>query len=321
LRRKRPHDGLIVTIASDDPLGAQRTFRLSARSLAQLRFGALLLALLALLTGALVATRALQLGSVRRHVGDLERTLVERDRELAMSRSQLDDASYATSRLLTELSSVGALVREVQSVAGLEPNDGPSVAALAPAPRAALGGPDGAGPTVSSVDAVLLDFDGLVAEAAADLSVLTDSLDAVRSSVESRQAEADAVPQLWPVSGWISSQFGWRRSPISGRTLMHKGIDLVAPYRTPIAVSAPGTVVTAGWSDSGYGYRVVVDHGYGFRTLYAHLSEVEVEVGAELALGDTVGRLGSTGFSTGPHLHYEVWHRGVAVDPTAFLPD
>jgi murein DD-endopeptidase MepM/ murein hydrolase activator NlpD len=322
LKRVRPTDGVIITITSDDPAEAIRTVRISSRALAALHLAALLVGLVAAMSTALLLIRGGRLGRLETMVTDLERTLADRERQLTVNRSQLDDAAFATSKLLADLGSVGALVREVQSyaelapsapLAGAEPTFADSLATVA------VGGPDSGNLLRSSVDAIRLDLDGLVSTVSADLTMLTESIGQLRDTVTDREAQAAARPSLWPVGGWISSEFGWRTSPISGRTQLHKGIDLVAPIRTPIAATAGGRVVTAGWSEQGYGNHVVIDHGYGFTTLYAHLSEVEVEVGQLLAFGDTVGRLGSTGHSTGAHLHYEVWEYGVAVDPTAFL--
>lgn len=123
-----------------------------------------------------------------------------------------------------------------------------------------------------------------------------------------------------PVSGAESTdRFGWRRSPFGWGTQFHNGLDLAADYGTPISATGAGVVTHAGWKSGGFGYTVMVDHGYGFTTLYAHLSDWDVTVGQEVKRGDLLGWVGSTGSSTGPHLHYEVHEDGVPVDPSDYL--
>ncbi len=116
----------------------------------------------------------------------------------------------------------------------------------------------------------------------------------------------------WPVSAPITSPFGWRW----GR--MHEGIDLGAAYGTPIAAAGSGTVIYAGWL-GGYGNLTVIDHGGGLATAYGHQSRIAVSVGQQVAGGEIIGYVGSTGHSTGPHLHFEVRVNGQAVDPLGYL--
>jgi murein DD-endopeptidase MepM/ murein hydrolase activator NlpD len=116
----------------------------------------------------------------------------------------------------------------------------------------------------------------------------------------------------WPVSAPITSPFGWRW----GR--MHEGIDLGAAYGTPIAAAGSGTVIYAGWL-GGYGNLTVIDHGGGLATAYGHQSRIAVSVGQQVARGEIIGYVGSTGHSTGPHLHFEVRVNGQPVDPLGYL--
>ena len=116
----------------------------------------------------------------------------------------------------------------------------------------------------------------------------------------------------------VSSPFGYRPDPFIGRPALHPGVDLVQPYGAPIKATAAGRVTHAG-SMGGYGEMVEIDHGNGIATRYGHMSEVLVEEGAIVKAGETLGRIGSTGRSTGPHLHYEVRIDGEPVDPERFL--
>ena len=123
----------------------------------------------------------------------------------------------------------------------------------------------------------------------------------------------------WPVGGRITSPFGWRIHPILGGRRLHTGIDLGSVTGEPIHAAANGTVILAEqWG--GYGRTVVVDHGGGLSTLYAHQSSISVSVGDEVLAGDVVGHIGCSGFCTGPHLHFEVREVGAPVDPMLYLP-
>jgi len=120
-----------------------------------------------------------------------------------------------------------------------------------------------------------------------------------------------------PVSGKVSSGFGWRNVSVNGNRY-HAGVDLAAPLGTPVRAARTGIVTRAGWWGT-YGNVVTLDHGDGSETRYAHLSAVLVRVGQALRQGDVLGRVGSTGASTGPHLHFEVRFDGRAVDPLPYL--
>lgn len=121
----------------------------------------------------------------------------------------------------------------------------------------------------------------------------------------------------WPCSGTLSSPFGWRIHPIFGVRKMHTGIDIGAGYGTPIKASDGGSVIYASWM-SGYGNTTIVDHGGGISTLYAHQSQIAIS-GGPVSRGQVIGYVGSTGYSTGPHLHFEVRINGNPVDPMGYL--
>ncbi|HEY4087500.1 MAG TPA: M23 family metallopeptidase, partial [Bryobacteraceae bacterium] len=129
------------------------------------------------------------------------------------------------------------------------------------------------------------------------------------------------VPLTTPVHGSqfeITSGFGGRVDPFTHHVSFHPGIDFAGPWGTPIAATAPGTVVFAG-PRGGYGNMVEIDHGYGIHTRYGHMSSILVHVGQKISKGSFVGKLGSTGRSTGPHVHYEVWLSDVVRDPSRFI--
>lgn len=128
------------------------------------------------------------------------------------------------------------------------------------------------------------------------------------------------TPSIWPVVGKLESGVGGRRNPFSGRGYeYHEGLDIDAGYGMPVQVAASGKVMIAGWQ-RGYGNVVYVDHGSGLSTRYGHLSGIDVSVGQTVTRGQTIGLVGSTGRSTGPHLHYEVRINNQPVDPRPYLP-
>ncbi len=120
---------------------------------------------------------------------------------------------------------------------------------------------------------------------------------------------------IWPLRGVLTSRFGFRRHPIFRIRQFHQGLDVSAARGTPVKAAYGGTVLFAGWY-GGYGKLVILDHGQGTSTLYGHLSAILVSPGQRVPQGHVIGRVGSTGYSTGPHLHFEVRQNGKPVDPT-----
>ncbi|HKS29597.1 MAG TPA: M23 family metallopeptidase [Pyrinomonadaceae bacterium] len=140
-------------------------------------------------------------------------------------------------------------------------------------------------------------------------------------TVAPRTGSASAnIPSIWPVMGSLRSGVGVRGNPFGGPgTEYHKGQDIAAPMGTPVIATADGTIIIAGWQ-RGYGWVVYIDHGNGITTRYGHLSRIDVELGQTIRRGEQLGLVGSTGRSTGPHLHYEVRINGQPVSPLLYLP-
>jgi len=122
----------------------------------------------------------------------------------------------------------------------------------------------------------------------------------------------------WPVSGTITSPFGYRNNPFGGGMEFHQGLDIAAPMGTTVKAAAGGTVISAGWY-GGYGNYILIDHGGGMATGYGHLSQIFVSSGQQVGKEQPIGAVGSTGMSTGPHLHFEVRINGKPTDPAAYL--
>lgn len=139
-----------------------------------------------------------------------------------------------------------------------------------------------------------------------------------RAADLARAIEPAGTGFLRPIEGPISSPFGWRDVSVAGNRF-HGGVDLVAPLGTPVRAARGGVVAFAGWAGA-YGYAVYVDHEFGWQTRYAHLSRLDVRAGDRLRQGAVLGAVGSTGASTGPHLHFEVRFEGRALDPLGFVP-
>ncbi|MBI60114.1 hypothetical protein CL657_02735 [bacterium] len=131
-------------------------------------------------------------------------------------------------------------------------------------------------------------------------------------------ARFDATPSIRPLYGRVMSRYGWRRHPISKKRRFHKGIDIASWTGAPIHVTADGIVEYAGWSRT-FGYVVVVNHSYGYRTYYAHCSQILVKRKEIVKKGQVIAQVGSTGLSTGPHLHYEIRKWNQRLNPIAFL--
>jgi murein DD-endopeptidase MepM/ murein hydrolase activator NlpD len=152
------------------------------------------------------------------------------------------------------------------------------------------------------------------------LEYKTDDLERRLQIYEAALRERAVTPSGWPVQGNFTDGFGGRRNPFGGSsTEFHTGQDIAAPWGTAASATANGTVTFAGWQ-AGYGQVVVIDHGGGLTTRFGHLSQILVPVGQSVKRGDIVGHVGSTGRSTGPHLHYEIRINDEPVDPTPYLP-
>ncbi|OLY91309.1 Murein DD-endopeptidase MepM and murein hydrolase activator NlpD, contain LysM domain [Cnuella takakiae] len=143
------------------------------------------------------------------------------------------------------------------------------------------------------------------------------------SLINNKEKLLAATPAIQPVSNKdldrIASGFGYRIDPIYKTIKMHAGLDFTAPQGTPIYATAEGSVRVAGYSDGGYGNHVIVNHGYGYQTLYGHMVRIKARAGQRVKRGELIGYVGSTGKSTGPHLHYEVHKNGNKLDPVYFF--
>ncbi len=174
--------------------------------------------------------------------------------------------------------------------------------------------------------------EGLTTDVYSDLEGLSKTLDNLLSRsrlqkesfnnivqyLDEKKFLREHTPSIIPVQGWFMSGFGYRIDPFTGQVKMHEGLDIAAPPGTPIIAPADGSVKFAG-ERRGFGLTLEIDHGYGYTTLYGHCQRIDVEEGNRVTRGDVVARVGSTGKSTGPHLHYEVRVSQIPVNPIHYI--
>ncbi len=179
------------------------------------------------------------------------------------------------------------------------------------------------------VDDLILKFNNALEEYSEDVLRPLDSLkqeafeqkesfEELIKFLNTQDSKLRATPAIWPVRGYMTSGFGYRISPFSGRLSFHKGLDIAGQKGLPVRVTADGIVIFSGWQE-GYGKLVVVDHGYGYWTFYAHNSRLLVDKWQRVKRRDVISLMGSTGHSTGPHLHYEVHVNNKVENPYNFI--
>jgi murein DD-endopeptidase MepM/ murein hydrolase activator NlpD len=235
--------------------------------------------------------------------------------ETGEQREQLRTYSERMKKLGEGLSRLGEFDRKLRVIANLEPGSD--------SPLAGIGGIEGdeltsgAGLTRARRHERMLGALDRLEEATSQEEA---SLLALIRHLEGQSARLAATPSIAPTKGWVTSKFGYRTSPFTGLREFHQGLDIAGRSGTPIVAAGDGRVRLSG-EHGGLGRVVVVEHGYGVETVYGHLAETLVKPGARVKRGDRVGLMGSTGRSTGPHLHYQVNVNGVAVSPSNYILD
>lgn len=144
------------------------------------------------------------------------------------------------------------------------------------------------------------------------------SLQELQAYFQDQKSLLASTPSIWPARGWVTSDFGQRLDPYTAERVMHQGLDIAAPHGKEVFSPSDGTVVFAGL-EGGYGNVIVIDHGYGIKTRYGHLSRLMVKAGDHIKRGALIAAVGNTGRSTGPHLHYEVRVNGIPQNPRKFI--
>ncbi len=227
----------------------------------------------------------------------------------------------ATGELATQLQSLQAVVGELGAKASVDSDTARAMDRLpAMVKSRAAGGPIVSLPSSRSLFSPRVggspeDTFGVLRDL---LYTLENRLQIVQPGLERRQALAAATPSIWPARGWMNDGYGSRRDPFNGSADYHPGLDISADRGDPVVSTANGTVTSAQRSGA-YGNMIVIDHGFGISTRYAHLDSFRVKTGDAVRRGDVVGYAGSTGRSTGSHLHYEVLVYGRHLNPLQFL--
>ena len=236
---------------------------------------------------------------------------------------EVENSGYrsATTSLGSEIAALEAVVADIDNRAVLNPRALEALNQLPAGLKArAIGG--GAGAITSNpLYTVALTSPRTTFTLLKDLLAGLDGrLQDIRISVEHRSALANATPQIWPTNphGYLSSAFGYRIDPFTGIRAFHRAVDISTPHGQEVLATAAGRIVSAKPTGN-LGKLIVIDHGFGLRTRYGHLSSFTVGGGDQVARGDLIGYVGSTGRSTGSHVHYEIWADGRPINPYRFL--
>jgi len=240
----------------------------------------------------------------------------------ANSLLQVENASYraATGELTTQIQSLEGVIDDLGSRASLDPAAAHAMQKLPAVVKSrAAGGTSPANAALANVLATSLSLPEDTFGALRDLlQGLENRLRYVRKDVERREALAAATPSIWPAHGWLSGTFGGRSDPFTGEPGFHQGLDISTEKGQPVYVTADGVVESAAYTGD-YGNLIIVKHGFGLTTRYGHLSGFAVKTGARVRRGDVLGYVGSTGRSTGSHLHYEILANGKLINPLQLL--
>ena len=263
-----------------------------------------------------VAGLAQEMDGARVNERAFEATIARQHQALQKAEGDLDAIRYQIEAAELQLDGIDYLSNLLRQELGLPPGSGTW------AEGTALATPQGGAVDTSTPDRERLALiQRRLAAGLAELYHLQDLARARKTGPAGSRsgtggAPADPRPANWPARGTVTSPFGWRI--FRGRTNYHTGVDISLPYGTSVMATGVGTVVGSGWQP-GYGWCVLVQHGEGYNTLYAHLSDALVRIGDAIGPGDVIALSGSSGMSTGPHLHYEIWKDGQLLDPRPYM--
>ena len=238
---------------------------------------------------------------------------------VSLLESQIQEREAEFIRLKEEFTILEQLEDKLRTIAGLKPHARPGADTAA----GGQGGPGLGDPATASMIGLAprRATHGNPSELLADSSALRDKFEEILDVFQRERARLSCIPSINPVASqeaWISSGFGYRKDPINDNRRFHEGCDIVAPRNTPVIAPADGVVKFSGWRE-GLGRSIQIEHGYGYETTYSHNSKLLVKKGDRVKRGDEIARVGSSGRSTGPHLHYEVYLNGKLVNPYKYV--
>lgn len=307
--------------------GVPKTFDVSRLMLQGMGGGALLLVALTVIAWTYTLRRASE-----RHRAEVERLEHQLYQDKQTMAQELEAAQTSLEKIRAEMTPLLETENKMRAIAGLQPRYRD--------PEVGMGGQGGRGDTFGDLgeaegddhpddvadfglpempDWSRADVDAMLEE----FSQLQSSYDEIEQSLKEESRRIDNTPMILPVGhpeAWISSGYGYREDPFSDRRRFHEGVDIVAPRGSDVLAPANGVVTYAGWK-SGLGKLVVIQHEFGFETEYAHCDRLVVKKGDKVVRGQVIAQLGSTGRSTGPHLHYEVRRHGKLVNPYRYIID
>lgn len=225
-----------------------------------------------------------------------------------------------TGELTTQIQSLESVINDLGARSALDPAQAKAMQRLPAVVKArAAGGTAKSNAALSSVlSTSLISPEDTFGALRSLLQGLESRLRSVSRDVERQQALAAATPSIWPTFGWLTGTFGGRADPFSGEPAFHQGLDIATDKGQPVMATANGQVESAAYNGD-YGNFLVLKHDFGLTTRYGHLSRFNVKPGATVKRGDIVGYVGSTGRSTGAHLHYEILANGKLVNPLSLL--
>lgn len=251
-----------------------------------------------------------------------EQTVADKDITISQLQNDVFQLSQQATEIKSKVDELKKLEKDILGITNTDAKDQPVLIASTK-DKASLNGVGGSffplreeeeavGEVISST---MTDFTSLDYE----MKQLFDGLSAAKAKVLEQQHTIRITPSLWPTkSRRISSGFGFRKDPFTFRGSFHSGIDIAGDLNDPVYVTADGKVIYTGW-DQSHGNNIIVNHTNGLKTRYMHLNKIVVEEGDAVEKGEKIGLVGSTGRSTGPHLHYEVIKNGESIDPAPYM--
>lgn len=256
----------------------------------------------------------------KKYVGLIEDTagLTDLKRETKLQKIQVEKFSQEVKNFENEMSRLARFEKKLRIITAMESS-----------PKSleknwGVGGPYGL-TSQSLATSLEKETGSLIERLGVDLNLLSNqakiqaiSFQELDEFLRNQKSLFSSIPTIWPTRGWVTSEFGMRKSPFTGLNEPHEGLDIAARNGTSIHAPADG-VVTADGKEYGYGNMLEIDHGYGFITRYAHNSKHLVRVGERVKRGQIVAYTGNTGRSTGPHLHYEIMFNGKPVNPKNYI--
>lgn len=246
----------------------------------------------------------------------IEKSLARQSEEVLHQREQIQNFAVEINALKDKLVQLNKFEEQIRIIANIDQPNGHDG-------LFGVGGsaPDDLNPSIELTERhqrLIKDMHQQIGQLDAASNYQKNDFESLLGKLEAQKNLLAHTPAIRPVGGWVTSRFGYRQSPFTGKREFHKGLDIANRIGTPIIATADGTVSYSGMKGM-LGNLVIIDHGHGLVTRYGHIDTLEVKVGATVKRGQVIARMGNTGRSTGPHLHYEIRLNGVPVNPTKYI--